>query len=516
MISIQRLTDVHLLPPVVNDILGDATASGCSRPPTTAADQQQPAYAWALHRQTLLLWRAEDGLQAVVRRLTLTELPVGATFVEVVTHQQSTAVTVIVCTGAGQLQVWLDANFPAAPFSQRITTTSSTVAAAAAANDGSTDEAGSRMQQEGADARVVRALAASAADSAGNPGFLAVVATADAALHSFHGSQQGVLPRQFHSAASAPRTLQAGVLGAISSAVRAMYEEAFDPLAHVSRSRASAAPALGLQLLPLDCARCKLFVLAEDSSLDCWLLGSLGQQSTEALLWSLNTSLVLRQALEATEVQLLAAAATGSQQGAAPGAGSSGGGGRGSGGGGGGSSRDAATGQQQTLIYTWSAHTDSSSLRYQHAVSCFALEDGAQLPRLLHCRRLGHTSTLPQPQLHMRWQLAPHAFLPSVLLLAHNGSTLEWLRPAAQAQDEAQDEAAAAPVLLGTSKDNLAITCSGASGAWLLFNSKYGVLQVSAGGEGGQEHAPGATGCCCLRGKHVCVCVSRGGGGGRP
>jgi hypothetical protein len=467
MISVARLRDAHLLPRVVSDALeADGQAAGVSRPAPGGGDQQQqqPTYAWVLARSTLLLWKAQDGLQAVVRRLTLPEPPAGPVFVEIVCHRQSSAVTAVVCTGGGQLHVWLDANFPAAPFSQRLA-----AAAAAAAADGSEDGQQQQQQQHSSSNGVICSLAAAPADSsAGSPGFLAVVATADGALHLYHGSQAGIFPRQFHKApSSGPGGLTAGVLGVIGSAMRAMYEEAFDPLHSLQRSSGSALPAHTMQLAPLDGARWKLFVLTAES-LDCWLLGSVGQQSTEQLLWSFNMRAVLASQLNAAELELLAM--TAAIQGQA----------------GGGNSRSSRSGQPaaaaapQMALYVWSAHTAAASLKHQqHVMSCFAVEDGTNLPRLLGSSTLGREACLPQPQQHMRWALTAHARLPSCLMLAHNGSVLEWLRPAGQ------------PQLLGSSTDNLAITASscGADGSnWQLLNSKYGVLEFTPeGGAAGER-----------------------------
>lgn len=392
-----EVVQAHILPRSVSDVVGEATAVGCSKGYSTT-------YGWALHRQTLLVWRVEDALQAPVRRLQLSE-PLSACrcFVEVIPHSNSTAVTVLMCTGSGQLYVWLDANFPAPPFSQRLFVN---------ANSGTSEDA------------VICALAASPADSGSSLGFLAVVATADAALHLYHGSQNGIFPRQFYAppAAAAPKP---GMLGALGSVVRALYSEAFDPLHNVQRSSASAMSALQLQLLQLDANRWKLLVLAPDS-LDCWLLGTLtGQQSSEQLLWSYNLHAVLTASLQAREVTVLAFGTSltpHSQPGAAQAPGAT-------------PSRQPAL-QGKQLVYVWCTHMAANSLSQIHTLTTLALEEGSVVPTYLHSVQVAPNVPLPQPHTGDRlsqWLLLPHSSYCSCLLLAPNGTLLEWMPSAGEA-----------------------------------------------------------------------------------
>jgi hypothetical protein len=388
------VVQAHILPRAVSDVLGEAVAAGCSRGyPST--------YGWALHRQTLLLWKVDDGLQASVRRLHVPELPSGCCFVEIMPHSNSTAVTVLLCTGSGQLCVWLDANFPAPPYSQRVCVSAS---------------------RDTSETPVICALAASPADSGSSLGFLAVVATADAALHLYHGSQNGIFPRQFYTptAAAGPKP---GMLGALGSVVKALYSEAFDPLHNVQRSSASAMAALQLQLLPLGGSRWKLLVLTPEA-LDCWLLGALaGNHSSEQLLWSYNLHHVLSGSLQARELTILAfAASVAPQQQIAPAAASATPGG----------GKNALQQPQQSkqAVYLWSTHIAATSLNQVHALSTLALEDGTVVPTYLSSTQLEPSLPLPQPEAGDKlsiWQLLPHSQYSSCLLLAPNGTLLEWM-----------------------------------------------------------------------------------------
>ncbi|KAF8069449.1 hypothetical protein HT031_001565 [Scenedesmus sp. PABB004] len=428
----------HILPRSVADALGSSeAAAGCS------ADG---GHAWALHRQTLLLWRVADGLHASVRRLHLAEAPEGRVLVEVLAQSGSSAVTVVACTGGGQLSVWLDANFPAPPLTQRLFV-------AGGDDDGGGDEGGGGGGERGGD--VVTALAAAPAGGGGGggagPGFVAALATSDGGLHLYHGSAAGVFPRTFHKpgAGAGPR---AGVLGTLGSVVRALYSEAFDPLHREQRAGPSALPARQLALAPLGGGRWRLLALTPES-LDCWLLGGgAGQHAGEALAWSYNLHGVLAGALGARELTVLAFAARG-----APAAGGG--------------------GAPQLEIAIWSAHLGGASLSQQHAVSLLALGEGGKLPALAASAALPAASSalLPQPQPDdrlSRWCVLPHSRFASALLLAPNGVILEWL------------PAAGAPHVLGASDGNLAIGVtpgsSGAAGAWLLLNAHYGVLEFAA------------------------------------
>jgi hypothetical protein len=313
-------------------------------------------------------------------------------------HSNSTAVTVLLCTGGGQLCVWLDANFPAPPYSQRVCVSSN---------------------RDTSESSVICAVAASPADSGSSLGFLAVVATADAALHLYHGSQNGIFPRQFctPTAAAGPKP---GMFGALGSVVKALYSEAFDPLHNVQRSSASAMAALQLQLLPLGGGRWKLLVLTPEA-LDCWLLGALaGNHSSEQLLWSYNLHHVLSGSMQARELSVLAfAASTSAQQQlpavppATPGGG-----------------RQPLQQQQKQAVYLWSTHIAATSLSQVHALSTLALEDGSVVPTYLSSTQLEPSVPLPQPEAGdklSQWQMLPHSRYSSCLLLAPNGTLLEWM-----------------------------------------------------------------------------------------
>lgn len=438
MLRADQVQQVSLLPRVVSDVLAETVAQGCSTSPYSRS-----TYAWALHRQNLLLWKAEDGLAAVVRRLELPEAPVGRTFVEVVPQRQSSALTVIVCTGAGQLYVWLDATFLGKPFSQQLVTSST---------------------DRGSD-RVICALAASPADASASPGFLAVVATADGALHLYHGSQSGIFPRQFYHPSSAHGSR--GVIDMLGTAVKAVYDGQIFAGSNLLRAGASTTAALQLQLLQLDSSRWKLLVLTADA-LDCWLLGTLsGKQSTEQLLWSYSVYQAVRGRQRVVDSQVLAFTAStagGQQQQQQLGPGQ----------------HDAATSStsddasaSQEVIYVWSATMAESTVRYQHACSAFAVDGGpVRGPRLLCSQPVGAAAALPKPHADLHgWQLVASNEQPCCLMRSPNGVLLEWQRG---------DEAV--PNLLSSSSDNLAIACSQASSCWQVLNASYGLLEFSTDG----------------------------------
>jgi hypothetical protein len=387
-----------------------------------------------LHKQSLLVWKAEDGPAATVRRLTLPQAPSGAAFVEVVPHKQSSALSVIVCTGAGWLYVWLDATFSGDPFSQQLATGS-----------------------EG----VICALAATAAEAAAGPGFLAVVATSDAALHMYHGSSSGIFPRQFYNPGSSSST-QGGLLHLIGTAVDAAKKAqklAVD-MQWVSgipflRTSPSTAAATQMQLVQLDSSRWRLYVLSGDA-LDCWLLGTLsGKQSSEQLLWSLSVQQAVLGRHRAVDCKVLgfsASLAPAQQQQQQ------------------GNVQDgAAVGPSQEVIYVCSAHMAESAVRYQYACSMFAVEGGPNKgPRLMLKQPLSTEAPLPSPKSHSRpWQLVAHAQQPSCLLLSPNGVLLEWLRTQS-----------GLPQMLSNSSSSLAIACTGLGSNWQLLDGEYGLLEL--------------------------------------
>lgn len=388
------VVQAHIPPKTVQDVLAEDSATGFSRGSIAS-------YGWVLQRQTLLLWRVVDAQAASVRRLHLSYPPSGRVFVEVIPHSNSTAVTVVLCTGSGQLYVWLDANYPVETYRQTL---------AVSANSSTSPDV------------VICGLSASPADVGMSLGFMAVVATADGALHLYHGSQNGIFPQQFYkpTTAAAPR---AGMFGTLGSVVKALYSEAFDPLHNVQRSSASAMAALQLQLVQLDSNRWKLMVLTAEA-LDFWLLGTIsGQNSTEQLLWSFNLHGVLSGTLQARELSLLAFAVTTSSsnsytQQLTP------------------MQQLTAGGQQQKahagpLVYVWSAHLGATSLKHTHVLSCFAVEEGNTVPRLLHSTHIAQNAQLPEPEDGARqlkhWQMVPNSSYSSCLLLSPNGTILEWL-----------------------------------------------------------------------------------------
>lgn len=425
------VVQAHIPPKTVQDVLGDDSASGLS-------SGYSVTYGWTLQRQTLLLWKVEDSLTAAARRLHLSDPPCGRLFVEVIPHSHSTAVTVVLCTGGGQLHVWLDANYPVETYKQTL---------AVSANSSTSPDT------------IICGLSATPADVGSSLGFMAVVATADAALHLYHGSQHGIFPRQFYSAAAAtvPRS---GMLGAFGSVVKALYSEAFDPLHNVQRSSASAMAALQLQLLQLDSNRWKLIVLTPDA-LDCWLLGTVsGQNSTEQLLWSFNLHGVLTGNLQARELSLLACAVTTSSnsqymQKLTP------------------MQQLTAGGQQQKahsgpLLYVWSAFLSATSLVHTHVLSCFAVEEGDAVPSHLLSTHIAQTEPLPDPEVGARqlkqWQMVPHTVYSSILLLSPNGTVVEWLAGSGADASEYQMQFDACSITLACEKSstlNWHASCSG-------------------------------------------------------
>lgn len=450
------LQQLHLLPRAVRDVIGDATAQGCSKPTSGHA-----THAWVLHRQSLLVWKAEDGAAAAVRRLTLPwTAAMGGTFVEVVPQHQSSALTVIVCTAAGWLHVWLDATFGGEPFSQQVV--------------------------KGADGdapNLICALAATAAGAGASPAFLAVVATADAALHLYHGSQNGIFPRLFYNPRSAAAS-QGGMLQAITAAVGTAKKVAVDlnlleGIPHL-RTSASTAAASQLQLLQLDSSRWKLFVLtksapgeAPSDAIDCWLLGTLsGKQSSEQLLWSLDVTQAVQGRSRVSDQKILAftaSTAPAQQQLTAP------------------ASQDsssAPTRPSTEVIYVWSSSMlADTATTYQHTCSAFAVEGGPrQGPRLILSTVIPTAAAMPLPKLNHRWQLLAHGQQPSCLLLAPNGVLVEWLRTVE-----------GLPKVLSSNDSNVAMARSGHNSNWQVLNKVFGVLEFSAQGcEAAPQHPIGA------------------------
>lgn len=432
-----RLLQASVLPRPVRDVSADSTAQGFAQ---SAADH--PTYAWLLHRQSLLVWKVDDGTAAVVRRLNLPQRIEGRVFVQVLPQCNSTALTVVVCTGSGGLFVWLDATFAGEPFSQQLFT--------------------SNAEHESHD--VICALEATPAEATAGPGFLAVVATSDAALHLYHGSHSGIFPRQFYNPRKSTGT-HGGVLDMIGAAVGTARKVAVDLqlLAGLPfmRTSASTTPALQLQLLPLGGGCWKMYVLTHDT-LDCWLVGTLsGKQSTEQLQWSYGVYQAVLGKQRAAQSRVLGFAASNSQHWqqlllAAPSEGIS---------------SSTAAGDAQQVLYVWSAHMPESALRYQHTLTVLVIEEGTcRGPRVALSLPLDSAGALPQLQSSVHgWQVCPHAHQPSCLLMSPGGQLLEW-SPAASASGAA---------VLSTSSSNLAVCCSGSgSGSnWKVFNGAYGVLE---------------------------------------
>lgn len=411
----------HLVPRAVNDVLATAINAGC----TQSIDV---TFGWALHHQSLLLWKVEEGLHAAVRRLQLPQPVSDRAFVEVVAHASSTAVTVVVCTASGQLCVWLDANFISQPYTQQLFTAS---------------------EDQDSQHDVIKALAACAADQGSTPGFLAVIGTADGALHMYHGSQQGIFPRQFYKPAK-PTAGTGSFLTKSLNIAKSLYHDAFDPLYKVQRQAPSSLPAIRLQLLPVAAGRWRLLVMTPEA-LDCWLLGSgAGQYASEQLLWSYNLHGVLSSELHAQELQLIMFSC-------------------------------GSDGQQAVV---WSCRPASSSVGNQHSFSALSLKADT-IPFYDISQDVTSTGNLPDPSdtNNSSWQLISHLQHPSYLALAADGTVLEWV-PARKLVER----------LAAASEDNLAIGCSPASRHWLLFNRTYGVLEI-AGVEDQAAAAPsGASG----------------------
>jgi hypothetical protein len=436
MLRADLLQQLYLLPRPVRDVVSDAAAQGCS-----ATRSTQGTFAWVLHRQSLLVWKAEDGAAATVRRLTLPEVPVGSTFVEVVPQRHSSALTVIVCTGSGVLHVWLDATFGGQPHTQPLII------------------AGDNSSSDG----LICALTATSADAGTSPGFLAVVATCDGALHLYHGSQNGIFPRQFHnpsSSAGVQGVLQAAAALYASTKKAAVDYNILDGIPYM-RTSPSNTPAVQMQLLQLGGSRWKLLVLTADA-LDCWLLGTLsGQQSTESLLWSLSIyqAVLGRQRVEDSRVLAFTASTSPAQQHTPQPAQDS-------------TPAAYAARPSTELIYVWSANllADAAS-RYQHTVSAFAVEDGPNRgPRLVTSQVCSSAAALPRPpRAPYGWQLLAHAQQPSCLLLAPNGVLQEWLRTGHEL-----------PQVLSSSDSNVAIAASGRSSNWQVLNKDYGLLELAA------------------------------------
>lgn len=437
MLRADMLQQLHLLPVSVRDSIADAAACGFSTP-----SRGQPSHAWVLHRQSLLVWKAEDGGAATVRRLSLPEPPTGTALVELVSQQHSSALTVVMCTGGGLLYVWLDATFGGDPYMQQVATSD-------------TDSSS-----------VIRALAASPAAATASPGFLAVIATSDGSLHLYHGSQSGIFPRQFYQpgGSSSSQGSMWQVLGAAVGTAKkvAVDYHLLEGTPHL-RTSPSTAAAMQLQLMQVDSSRWKLLVLTADA-LDCWLLGTLsGKQSTEQLLWSLDVYSAVLGRLRAVDHRVLgfaASAAPAQQQHLTTAqAGQD-------------SSSSGPARPSKEVIYVWSASlaADSATM-FQHTCSALTVEDGPYKgPRLLLSQAIPTAAAMPSPKKAQHgWQLLAHAEEPSCLLLAPNGVMVEWMRTQQ-----------GLPKVLSSSDSNLAISCSGYSSNWQVLNKVFGVLEFTA------------------------------------
>jgi hypothetical protein len=431
--TLRSLESAHLLPRSVHDLLLDATAAGLCGP-TCHGSGEAPSgstYGWVLHRGSLLVWRAEDDLQATMRRLALPSAPSGRVFVEVLPHAGSSALTVVLCTGGGLLCVWLDANFFAPPYTQQLF-----VSAGASGGGAGAPPPGD----------AVTALAASTVDAAGAPGFVAVVGTADGALHLYHGSQAGIFPRQFHAPAGPAGPAAAaragdgggeagggagaggggsgaggGLLGSLGGVVKALYSEAFDPLYRVLRPAASRLPARALALLRAGGAGAaggawRLLALTGDA-LDCWALGAANAASAadERLLWSYNLAGVLLEELRATKLEPLALAAAFRRSGA------------------------GGAGAAEPQLLVWSGFTGAATVTPQHALTVFDLRaDFIPFNEGSLVVSGAAAGALPRPPGTVGgapgWRLLAHPRAASALARAPNGAVVEWLPAAGETQ----------------------------------------------------------------------------------
>lgn len=412
--------DVHLVPPALWDVLPQASAAGCQHAGGRSV-------AWILHRQTLLLWTVGDTDSAQVKRLVLTQPVSGALHVEVVTRPASSVITVLACSSQGLLHVWLDASFLSSPHCEQL-----------ACFEGGADAGGD----------VVTAIAAAAADQGTTPGFMAVVSTADGALHLYHGTSRGIFPRRFHSGTPGSASRQHGLLGTLGTVVKAMYSEAFDPLASTRRMAASSLPACRMLMTLTRSGSWRLYVLTREA-LDCWQLGAgSGNSTTEQLLWSFSLAGLLVPQLSADSLIPV----------------------------------DMAHSAAAGALFIWSFQGG------RHALHCLQLaHDGtpAMDPTCSLSERLTDPQRHPDP---FAWRL--HTHIQQLCCLAHapGGLLLVW-RPRPRPQQQ--------QVLELSSSDGTLAVCSGVAAGqpvWQLLNKYHGVVDL--------EDLPPPPGecmtCCCM------------------
>ncbi|KAJ9532125.1 hypothetical protein QJQ45_003830 [Haematococcus lacustris] len=243
----------YIVPRLVQEKLQHGIAT--SRHATAAGIDGR--WCWVYCHDTVLLWQYQQGADARMRTLRLppnvTRSSLLGIFVSVLVSASDSCLTVLVCTGSGQLVAWLDANNLADPFVHQLTS-----------HLGSPAHGSSPA---------ITSFSAAAPAQASSPGFTAAVCSADGCVFIVEGSPLGLHEQRL----SAPpaRPTQSSVLGSLGHVMAWTYSEAFAPGQKFLKTKSSGRPARAVNLVSRDMSHLHLLVMT-DETLECWLVGGWG------------------------------------------------------------------------------------------------------------------------------------------------------------------------------------------------------------------------------------------------
>ncbi|KAJ9533770.1 hypothetical protein QJQ45_026844 [Haematococcus lacustris] len=269
----------YIVPRLVQEKLQHGIAT--SRHATAAGIDGR--WCWVYCHDTVLLWQYQQGADARMRTLRLppnvTRSSLLGIFVSVLVSASDSCLTVLVCTGSGQLVAWLDANNLADPFVHQLTS-----------HLGSPAHGSSPA---------ITSFSAAAPAQASSPGFTAAVCSADGCVFIVEGSPLGLHEQRL--SAPAARPTQSSVLGSLGHVMAWTYSEAFAPGQKFLKTKSSGRPARAVNLVSRDMSHLHLLIMT-DETLECWLLTQ-GLRPSQQLLWSWQSLLAAR-----SEVGVAAAA----------------------------------------------------------------------------------------------------------------------------------------------------------------------------------------------------------------
>ncbi|KAJ9533324.1 hypothetical protein QJQ45_026442 [Haematococcus lacustris] len=240
----------YIVPRLVQEKLQHGIAT--SRHATAAGIDGR--WCWVYCHDTVLLWQYQQGADARMRTLRLppnvTRSSLLGIFVSVLVSASDSCLTVLVCTGSGQLVAWLDANNLADPFVHQLTS-----------HLGSPAHGSSPA---------ITSFSAAAPAQASSPGFTAAVCSADGCVFIVEGSPLGLHEQRL--SAPAARPTQSSVLGSLGHVMAWTYSEAFAPGQKFLKTKSSGRPARAVNLVSRDMSHLHLLVMT-DETLECWLVG---------------------------------------------------------------------------------------------------------------------------------------------------------------------------------------------------------------------------------------------------